>query len=81
MPLVPEASCGRIGVLSQTSTPEHTVFQRHVIVFQVNDADVAAKHRGGFEDLSDDRFTAVIARMSLAGIDQLEGPDLPGDAF
>ena len=76
MPLVPEASSGRRGLLSQTSTPcDEIAGDPHVVVLEDEARGRAScSERDRVEDLLDDLLARSIGGVGLAGEDDLDGP-------
>src|SRR6266480_3907520 len=72
MPLVPEASRGNCGVLSQTSTPEVIFAELQIVVVEENHGYCFPQRFFRLENPANDVLPASIIRMRLAGINNLE---------
>ena len=74
MPLVPLASQGRRGVLIHTSTPwTSSVGEPHVVVVEEHDVRPRVGPGRELRPLLDQRLALLVARMRLAGDDELNG--------
>ncbi len=75
MPEVPQASWGRRGVLSQTSTPlDQMPGNMHAVIFQKNDMVAHVVLTGEGDDIFDQLFTFIVGRVGLAGKYDLHRP-------
>ena len=73
MPLVPDASSGGSGVLSQTSTPATSVLrEREIVVRQIGDADAVAERARCACRTFDQPLAVLVLRVGLAGQHDLE---------
>ena len=74
IPLVPQASSGRRGMLSQRSTAfEQMPAHVPVVVLQQHDVVVKGRVAPHLHESADDRLAAVVGRVGLAGEDHLDG--------
>ena len=74
MPLVPQASYGRSGLLSQTSGPgDQRPGHGHVVVGQERDPVPDLGLGGEAGEVGDQRLAALVGRVGLAGDQQLDG--------
>ena len=75
MPEVPEASSGRRGLLSQTSTPRTMQLgDPHVVVLEDEDAAAELRRAAAGEDRLDHLLAGPVGRVGLAGEDELDRP-------
>ena len=75
MPEVPDASSGRRGLFSQTSTPwTRNLADPHVVVLEDEDPAAELGRPRPPEDLLDHGLARPVGGMGLAGEDELDGP-------
>ena len=73
MPLVPQASHGRRGLLTQTSTPAHELLgQQHVVIAQKDHAALYFGTPGELHPLTDHFLPRLVSGMGLAGDQELD---------
>ena len=55
--------------------------QRHVVIFEINDANIVCKGCGRLENAPNDRLTAFVARVGFTGVNDLHRPRMASDLF
>ena len=53
----------------------------HIVVLDVNGMNHFRQRRGAFEDTPDEPLSTFIARVGFAGVDQLDGAYIAGNAL
>src|SRR5712671_4424309 len=72
MPLVPEASSGYCGVLSQIDAGSDLAAHFHVVLVEKNNGNGFTQRLLGLKNSADNVLAAAILRMGLAGVNDLK---------